>query len=431
MKGTPKTRALTLLSALLRTAASRAAVCIGLLSLVLGILAVATLATGCAEDFDPFWKVNKFRILAVSSDPVTLSPGRSTELEVLAHHPSGESVEYRWEWCPFGTSAQQRYRCPLDAAELEQVLQEQVSQEQASQDEPSGDELQELPPDWLDLGNGPKAYLRYPGSQDDVRRLCEGILQAATEASSNSELALQVPVMDCAHGLEISVRVTATVDGQEHVARKRVLLSTSPDMVANHNPWVRELYMKVDRPAQAHELYDELDWIQGTTQSYPVSLYSDYEPTPIFPNVSFEFQADVEPSSIETWTPPAPAGSDEQFLEPEREVLAFQWYGTAGAFSDSERLHIPGQTRLDSSSKANFSVRYVEGVEDFDEDGVGNDEDNCAPLYNPDQLDTNADGVGDACDIWVWAVVRDGRLGVDWKYAWLRVIERSSDREVE
>ena len=31
-------------------------------------------------------------------------------------------------------------------------------------------------------------------------------------------------------------------------------------------------------------------------------------------------------------------------------------------------------------------------------DGVGNDCDNCPGLYNPEQVDSNADGVGDACD---------------------------------
>lgn len=38
------------------------------------------------------------------------------------------------------------------------------------------------------------------------------------------------------------------------------------------------------------------------------------------------------------------------------------------------------------------------GGADIDGDGIKNKDDNCPAVYNPDQLDTNTDGKGDACE---------------------------------
>ena len=49
-----------------------------------------------------------------------------------------------------------------------------------------------------------------------------------------------------------------------------------------------------------------------------------------------------------------------------------------------------------------YGPAFIYGVDPFpndeDEDGVTDSEDNCPSVYNPDQLDTDNDGLGDACD---------------------------------
>lgn len=46
-----------------------------------------------------------------------------------------------------------------------------------------------------------------------------------------------------------------------------------------------------------------------------------------------------------------------------------------------------------------YPVAFVMGVVDSDEDGVPNSEDNCPNISNPDQADSDGDGVGDACPV--------------------------------
>lgn len=51
---------------------------------------------------------------------------------------------------------------------------------------------------------------------------------------------------------------------------------------------------------------------------------------------------------------------------------------------------------LPSGAAAQVSVSV--GGEDFDSDGIPDLEDNCKSLYNPEQLDSDGNGIGDDCD---------------------------------
>jgi Thrombospondin type 3 repeat len=47
------------------------------------------------------------------------------------------------------------------------------------------------------------------------------------------------------------------------------------------------------------------------------------------------------------------------------------------------------------------------GGKDTDADGISDTADNCKLLYNPDQLDSDLDGTGDACELTKPAGIRN------------------------
>lgn len=64
----------------------------------------------------------------------------------------------------------------------------------------------------------------------------------------------------------------------------------------------------------------------------------------------------------------------------------------SGAYADGVHLEVPEEMTTDQL------VALAQGV-DFDDDGVANADDNCPITNNPDQSDSDGDGIGDLCEV--------------------------------
>ncbi|MFP4600592.1 MAG: hypothetical protein ACLFVJ_20220, partial [Persicimonas sp.] len=325
----------------------------------LAAVGLFALLLSCGPDFDPYWRVNKFRLLAVKADPVILDEGEVAEIEALSHDPAGEDVEYRWEWCPFRVSVQNEYACPVDADQINEMVEEQADDSQ---------QAPEIPEDFFELGDEATASFAYPGSREMIGGFCEAIVETIREAADDSRLAEQLPGMDCESGFEVSVRLVVTTSDDEIVARKRMILATGDESQPNQNPELETAEIKVVKDGDVDKVRDTLAWADE------VSSISDDDwhempadqPTPIVAGIPFEVRAIVEPDSIDIWQPPAPEGSDRELLPPESESVLFRWFVSAGSVGDSRRLYVDEQNTLLEASETEFNISYDSSQSDYD-----------------------------------------------------------------
>ena len=346
----------------------------------IGALILGLLTTSCGREFDPYWRIVDFRVLALRTSEPELRPGETAVIDALTFSPDGDPIEYQWEWCPFRTQSSDSFECPFTKDELDQLIREQG-------DLPDGFSL---PIPDFDLGTNPTAELTYPATPALIRGFCES-LQSALE-NLPPQIAATVPVVSCSRGLDISLRLTTRSGGKEIIAGKRMNLWTEAEL-ENNNPVIERIQIRPKSAGDADFLRGEgIDWVLepvADDEAWWVDLPD--EPLPIYSNMGYELRALVEPGSVDIWTPPAPQGSDRDFLDAEKEVILYRWMTTLGDISDSEKLY---KEELNTLEAASLTELNIEGC--------------------PDDEST--------CDIKIWAITRDGRLGVDWLEGDLSVV---------
>ena len=376
----------------------------------------AALAASCGAPFDPYWRVEEFRVLAIKSDPVVLEPGRDATLSALVYAAPGDDVSFSWSWCPVVTDGSNGFDCPFTRDQLAELLLANLPD--AARDAlPPGLDPAELLPSF-DLGDGPTATLPFPGDPRAVRALCEA--QNRLISNQNQALGGQVAPARCDRGLEVTVRLEATGPGGPIVSGKRVLLSTGPSTPHNANPDVVDLQIRLKDETKENMVSDELPWIMRTDPDGWYTLPADAV-TPIKANLEFELRSLVDPDLVETFTRPTPVGADAP-PPPDTESVTYRWFVSEGFIGDTRSLFKQGVSpaSLTDTSITLYRVLYApdepdvpEQRDDWDLDGVPNDRDPCPWVTRESSPE---------CEVKVWSVVRDGRLGLDWAERKLRVL---------
>jgi hypothetical protein len=357
--------------------------------LALGIL---TTATSCVREFDPYWKINKFRVLAIKSDPVTLRPGQVATISALVHAPEGVEVSYAWDWCPVQVQAQNDYACPFSDEDVAALLSQAAEGGQAP---PPG-----LDPSLLtfNLGTASTARLLNPFPAQAILGFCQAIRQQIADATEGSELAGLVPQLDCERGYDITVRLIVQAGGEQIISRKRFTLYTGAEQI-NENPRLTGIEIRPREQKDVARLAAKVDWIDANaSRDDQWYLLPEDEPTTIVAGIPLEVRTIVDPDSVEIWQPPAPRGSEEPLLEARSEVLTFRWFATSGTFNRTRLLYAEDQNTLEEASIARFSM-------------------------SKDQLRDECPRTNGRCEVKLWNVTRDGRLGIDWIERTLVVVE--------
>ncbi|MBA2662272.1 MAG: hypothetical protein H0U74_08250 [Bradymonadaceae bacterium] len=344
-------------------------------------LGAVILAASCGRQFDPYWRIQDFRVLAIKGDPVTIRPGQTARLSALIHS-DGEPVSYKWDWCPVRVTAQNRFECPFTSEDIQALL---------AQGLPDGTEIPSGIDGTLlnfDLGTEPVARLFNPLPAAAILEFCRNIQRQLSEAL-DPELAKLLPTVDCRRGYEITVRLTASSGGKEIIASKRLTLWTGSDQI-NTNPRILSAEIRPANERDIAKLASQLDWVvAGRAHDDQWVVLPEDSAMPIVVGVPFEVRSLVDPETVQTWQPHAPIGSETELLDPEREALAYRWFTTLGTLSDSRRIFRENVNTLEEASVTALTV----SEEALD-----------ACLRRPDG----------SCEVTVWTVARDGRLGLDW-----------------
>ena len=252
---------------------------------IAALCALAVLA-GCGNDFDPYSRLTRLRVLAIASEPPAPAMGETATLTPLLYAPEGTPTPtFAWSWCPAPGPASEGYPCLISEAELAQ-----------------GGVA--VPP--YDLGTGPTGAFRNTVPPEILARLCAGIPGSKEQP-------------DCSNGFPVQIGLTVMGEGEPIRAVYTLYLRFDPATPPNRNPHLAGLSVLID---------DTLQPLGDTPQA-------------VLPRkVETKIQADVPEEDAESYPGTDSAGNPAEV----RERLTLSWFVESGDLHDSRTGFIDGVT---------------------------------------------------------------------------------------
>jgi hypothetical protein len=388
------------------------------------IVAIISLAASACQGrrFEPSWSISKFRIMGIKATPPELRPTQNTTLSALVEAPGDGPVSYRWEWCPFQTSASNYYECPVKQEDLEEQIASNLPDNVPA-------ELFQFPD--FDRGTEPTAEFQYPFPQPLLVAFCEALREQVAQAGEeNEELAGLLPTFECDEKFDISVRLVIRNSDQPItdamlenlqdqdpneviVASKKISLWLGSENPQDQNPVVDAVEIRPTYDADyarlraaGHDWVDEIDDPEEDWYRIPAD-----QPVEILVGAHYELRSLVDPASVQTWARRVPIGSEseseERYQEPQPETLLYNWYTTAGgSFEPPDGFYVQGRNSLDEVSVTDYFVPITDTSQMYR--GANGEAfiESCPELEDADPES--------GCELRLWSVVRDNRRGLEW-----------------
>jgi hypothetical protein len=255
------------------------------------------LCSACSNDFSPYSKLDRLRVLAVRAEPPTPLPGQDCELTALTFSPDNEPVSHRWSFCPLSALAKDDYRCPFPEAAAQQVF--------------------GISPAY-DLGTGDEARF----TNDFPIEALSGYCASGIDTTGFTQ------AVECNPGFPVTLvlEVATGTDALRAGFTVRLPASTPPEL--NSNPTLTSM------------LLAEQELSAGTTV---VTTEAD---------AVLDWTANLAADAIETRTIPTSEGGGGRRLE----RLTFSWFSDAGSLDQDRTVYIDGETTLEQATRNRWTA---------------------------------------------------------------------------